>query len=167
MGDDGFVFGRHREIGIFPAAEDAEAFKFDAVDVDKFGGIGAAFGADLGDGHGGLALAEFLIDFDFDGEAVAIPAGDVGGIEAGHGFRFDDEIFEDLIEGGAEVDVAVGVGGAVMEDVLPAAGAGGADGVIEPVFFPFGEEFRLSDGKVGLHREIGFGEVDRLFEVNS
>ncbi len=124
LGDDGLVFGRHGEIRIFPAAEDAETFELDAVDVDKLGGIGAAFGADFGDGHGGFALAEFLIDFDFDGQAVAIPTGDVGGVETGHGFRLDDEIFEDLIEGGAEVDVAVGVGRAVVQNILLAAGAG-------------------------------------------
>ena len=165
--DDGLVFGRHGEIWIFPAAEDAEALEFGAVDVDELRGIGAALGADLGDGHGGFALAEFLIDFEFDGQAVAIPAGDVGGVEAGHGFRFDDEIFEDLIEGGAEVNVAVGVGRAVVQDILLAAGAGFTNGVIELVFFPFGEHFGLGGGKVRLHRKIGFGEVDRLFEVNS
>ena len=113
-----------------------------------------------------FALAEFLIDFEFDGQAVAIPAGDVGRVETGHGFRFDDEILEYFVEGGAEVDVAVGVGRAVVQDVLLAAGAGLANGLIEVVGFPFGEHFRLGGGKVGLHREIGFGEVDRLFEVN-
>ena len=52
--DDGFVFGRHGEIWIFPTAEDAEAFELRAVDVDELCGVGAAFGADIGDGHGGL-----------------------------------------------------------------------------------------------------------------
>ena len=58
---------------------------------------------------------------------MAIPAGDVGRVEAGHGFGLDDEVLEDLVEGGAQVDVAVGVGRAVVQDVSGAAGAGGAN----------------------------------------
>ena len=62
-------------------------------------------------------VAEFGHDFDFDGQAVAIPAGDVGGVEAGHGLVVDDEILEDLVDDVAHVDIAVGVGGAVVQDI--------------------------------------------------
>jgi hypothetical protein len=58
-----------------------------------------------------------FVDFDFDGQAVAIESWNVGGIEAGHGFGFNDEIFEAFIEGVAEVDGSVGIGWAVVEDV--------------------------------------------------
>ena len=58
---------------------------------------------------------------------MAVPAGDVGGVEAGHGLGLDDEVLDALVEGVAEVDGAVGVGRAVVEDVLGGSGAGGAD----------------------------------------
>ncbi len=87
-----------------------------------------AAGAADGDGvHLELFAAELLVDFDFDGEAVAVPAGDVGGVEAGHGLGLDDEVLDALVEGVAEVDGSVGVGRAVVEDVFGGAGAGGAD----------------------------------------
>ncbi len=166
LGDDGLVFGAHREVGIFPAAEDAEALEFAAVDIDELGGVGAAGGADVGDGHGGLALAEFGVDLQFDGQAVAVPAGDVGGVEAGHGLGLDDEVLQDLVECGAEVDVAVGVGRAVVKDELGAAGAGFADAAVEVRLLPALENFGLVGGEVRLHGEIVRRQVDRLLQVN-
>ena len=68
---------------------------------------------------------------------MAVPAGDVGGVEAGHGLGLDDEVLEGLVEGVAEVDGSVGVGGAVVEDVaLGGAGAGGADLGVEVLLAP-------------------------------
>ena len=40
---------------------------------------------------------EFFFDLGFDGEAVAVPTRDVRGVMARHGFRFDDEVFEDFV----------------------------------------------------------------------
>ena len=65
-----------------------------------------------------LLAAEFLVDLDFDGQAVAVPAGDVGRVEAGHGFGLDDEILEALVHRRAQVDGSAGVGRAVVQDVL-------------------------------------------------
>ena len=62
-------------------------------------------------------VAEFGNDLRFDGQAVAIPAGDVGGVEAGHCFVADDDILEDLVDDVAHVDIAVGVGRAVVKDI--------------------------------------------------
>ena len=71
--------------GIVPLAEDAEALEIGALDIDVLFGVLAAGAADLDGRHVRLLAAEFAIDLDFDGQAVAIPAGDVGRIEAGHG----------------------------------------------------------------------------------
>ena len=50
-GDDGFVLRAHREIGVVPAAENAQAHEILALEVDEFGGVFAAGGADLRCGH--------------------------------------------------------------------------------------------------------------------
>src|SRR6267154_1285718 len=100
IGDGGLVFMAHREVGIVPAAEDSEALeialmllvaargKF-AAEASKFGGRNFAF------------ATEFFFDLRFDRPTVAIPAGDVRGVMAGHGLGFDDEVFENFVEAGA------------------------------------------------------------------
>jgi hypothetical protein len=150
-GDDGLVFGRHGEVGLVPAAEDAEALEGGVLEVDVLLGVGAAGLADLGGRHLGFFGAEFAIHFDLDGEAVAVPAGDVGGVEAGHGAGLDDEVLEELVEGVAEVDVAVGVGGAVMQDIHGLAGACLANLAVEVLLLPLGEQAGLEGGKICLH----------------
>jgi hypothetical protein len=116
--DAGFVAEAHGEVGVVPAAEDADALKLAALEVDVLLGVLAAGTAD-GDGiHLELFAAQLLVDFDLDGKAMAVPAWDVGGVEACHGLGFDDEVLDAFVEGVAEVDRAVGVGRAVVKHVL-------------------------------------------------
>ena len=132
----GLVAEGHGEVGVVPAAEDADALELGALEVDVLLRVLAAGAAD-GDGvHLEFFAAELLVDLDLDGEAVAVPAGDVGGVEAGHGLGFDDEVLDALVEGVAEVDGSVGVGRAVVEDVFGGSGAGGADLGVEILFLP-------------------------------
>src|ERR1700685_756013 len=99
--DDRLIFGAHGEIRVFPAAENPETLEFGAMNVYVFRCVGAALGANLSHAHGSFALAELLINFEFDGQTVAIPAGDIRRIEAGHGLGLDDKVFDNLVERGA------------------------------------------------------------------
>ena len=164
LGDGGLVLEAHGGVGLLPAAEDAEADELLALNVEVLLRVFAAGTAD-GDGlHLKLLAAELLIDLDLDGQAVAVPAGDVGSVEAGHGAGFNDEVLDALVEGVAEVDGAVGVGRAVVEDVAGATGAGGADLGVEVGFSPLGQTKRLIHWQIGLHGEGGLREVERAFQ---
>ncbi len=59
---------------------------------------------------------ELLVDVVFDREAVAVPTGYVGAVEPEHRARFDHDVLEDLVEGGADVDRTVRVRGTVVEN---------------------------------------------------
>lgn len=67
----------------------------------------------------------------FDGEAVAVPAGDVGAVVSSHELAPDDEVLERFVHEVTEVDGAVGVGGAVVEDEFFAAFTGRLHRVVE------------------------------------
>ena len=108
----GFVAGLHGDVGVEPVAEDAEAAEGDALLVDEAERELGAAAADLG----GLKALEFFDDFGLDGQAVAVPTGDEGGVVAGHGLALDDDVFEHFVQRGAHVHVAVGEGGAVVQD---------------------------------------------------
>ena len=109
-------------------------------------------------------LQELLVYFDFDWETVTVPAGDVGCVEAGHGFGFDNEVLDALVKGVAEVDRSVGVGWAIVEDVLCGSGAGGADLGIQVLLLPDGQAFGLVFGQIGLHGEGSCGQVKCRFQ---
>ena len=74
------------------------------------------FRSELGGGHLAALDALVLQHGGLDGQAVGVPAGDVGGAEARHVLVFDNDILQDLVHGGADVDVAVGIRGAIVED---------------------------------------------------
>lgn len=157
--DVGFVAGVEREVGMVPVAKNAEAFEAGALDVDVFAGVFFGFLADL-DGAESVA---FFHHAEFDGEAVAVPAGHERHVMAEHGFRFGDEILEDFVERGAHVDVAVGKRGSVVENEGGFASGLLLDLLIKAVFFPFGESLRFALGEGGAHGEVGHREVKRVF----
>ena len=110
---DGSLVGRiHRQIGMIPIAKDPQTAEGVALDIDKFFGKLRTTAADFRR----VEIPGFLDDFKFDRQAVAVPAGDVGGKVSGHGLGFDDHVLENFVEGCAHMDVAIGEGRAVMKN---------------------------------------------------
>ncbi len=112
-----FIFIVHGQVGIFPIAQDAEALEFLLLDVNEFGGIRAAFLAHLQLAHLVLFGTEVFLHLQLDREAVAVPPRHVGGAETLHPFDFQYDVLEGFVERMADMDMSVGVGGAVMQDV--------------------------------------------------
>jgi hypothetical protein len=159
--DVGLIGRREREVGVLPVAEDAEALEGLALDVDELAGVGFRARADFGRGE----VLGFLHDFELDGQAVAIPAGDVGSVEAGHGLGLHDEVLEHFVQRGAHVDVAIGKGRAVMQDELRASGGLLHDALIKAARFPFGQALGLASHEIRLHGEVGLRQADGVFVV--
>ncbi len=157
------VGGIHGEVGVFPVTEDAEALEGGALDIDEaFGELGAA-AADFR----WLETGGLFDDFELDGQAVAVPAGDERRVEAGHGLGFHDHVLEELVQGGAHVDVAVGERRAVVEDEIGRTGgfAGGGDFRVEAGFFPNRETLRLVLHKIPAHGETCLWQGQRVFVI--
>src|SRR5207247_5260312 len=73
------VGGVHRQVGMLPVAEHAEAAELLALDGDEAVGVGAAARPHLGLGEGLLLRApELLLDVQLDREAVAVQPGTYG-----------------------------------------------------------------------------------------
>ena len=89
--------------------------------------------------------------------------GDERRAETRHGLGFDDEVLQNLVERGAHVDIAVGEGRAVVQDEFRRVRPGGLDLAVEIGFLPMPEEQRLALDQIRLHREIGSGQVERVF----
>jgi hypothetical protein len=125
----------HGQVGIVPVAEHAEADEILLLPFHLFGGKAAAQFARL---VGGQVLAVGLFDLVLDRQAVAVPARHIGRVETGQGLGTDDDVLEDLVHRMADVDVAIGIGRAVVQHEARPPGGCGADPLIELLFLPDG-----------------------------
>src|SRR5580704_9651003 len=113
--DGGLVFMAHSQIGIVPAAKNAEALEIPLVLLDKARGELTAELSKLSGGNFPFST-ELFFDLGFDGQAVAVPAGNVGSVMPCHAFRSNDQILEYFVEAGAEMDFARGIRRAIMQN---------------------------------------------------
>ena len=124
-------------------------------------GIGPALGAEIEDGNGVLVLLlrpVLLLDLPLDRQAVAVPARNVVGVEAAHLAGAVDHVLEDLVQRGADMQVAVGVGRAVMQDELLPRPRCRAQLAPEVHRLPPGQHRRLLLRQVAAHGKIGGGQ---------
>ena len=163
---DGRLVGvPHRQVRRAPVAEDAEPPEAGALHFDVALGVPPALAAHLADAHLALARAEFAVHAQFDGQAVAVPARHVRRVVAGHRARPDDEVLQNLVERGADVDVAVGVGRAVVQHVALRPAPPLADPAVQVHLLPAGDRVGLGGGQAGLHPKTGPRQVQGLFPV--
>ncbi|MNS72395.1 hypothetical protein D3C72_1058060 [compost metagenome] len=164
LGDDGRL-GRevHGGVAVVEVAGDAQALELIALHVDPAGGVFTAGLAELRLGHLVLAAAlgaELLLDLPLDRQAVAVPAGDVVDVIAQQEARTDHEVLQRLVQGVADVDVAVGVGRAVVQDVERRllGLTRGAQVAVEVA--PGGDDLRLLLRQPAPHGEGRLGQED-------
>ena len=158
------VVRREREVRMLPIGVHAEALEALALHVDVFLGPFAAEAAQRGLvdlGH--FVGAESLLHHMLDGLAVAVPAGHVGREEPALRMGLVHEVLEDLVEGMADMDGAVGVRRAVVQDEGLAVLVLLENLLVDMLFFPLGQTLRLALGQVSPHREVGLRQVHRFF----
>jgi outer membrane protein len=152
----------HRAVGWRPVAQHAQALEVGHLQRDLLGGVGAALGLHL---VAAEVAAVLLLDRVLDRQAVAVPAGHVLRVEAGQLPRLDDHVLEHLVDGVAHVDLAVGVGRAVVQHEQRRALARIAQALVETAFvFPLG--LTQPGSRLGRSPRIGKG-VSGRFRVGS
>ena len=152
------------QVGVFEIADDAQALELLAHDVDVFGGELVADLAQLQ--LGDLALAHQLLHgLQFDGQAVGVVAGHIRRLETAHVLVANDDVLDDLVQGGAHVDVAVGVGRAVVQHIAGLALVVLDQFLVQMVGVPLLEHLRLFFGQTRPHVKQGLGQVDRAVVI--
>ena len=138
----------HRQVGVIPLAEDAQADEVFLLAFDLLGGKAATQRAHL---VAGDVLAVQLLDLVFDRQAVAVPARNIRCIETGQRLRADDDVLENLIDRVANVDVTVGIGRTVVQNEARAPFRRFADLFIELLLLPVCDPLRLALGEIAAH----------------
>ncbi len=115
-----------------------------------------------------LAVRSILfLDLPFDRKTVAIPAGDVAGILALHLGEAVDDIFQDLVQRMADMQMAVRVRGAVVKQEDLAAFCLLAKPMVKAHRLPMLQQFRLVLGQARLHRKGGLGKKNGFLVATS
>ena len=91
--------------------------------------------------------AEFFFDFQFDGEAVGVPAALAEAAVAFHGAVAADDILEDAGEDVVDAGAAVGGGGAFVEHKQGGVGAFGFGTAEDVALFPVVEDAGVEFGE--------------------
>jgi len=112
-GDGGLVFMAHRQVGIVPAAENAEALEIFLVLLDVANRELAAQLAEFRRRYFPFA-AQFFFHLRLNRQAMAIPARHVRRVVPRHALGLDDQVFQDFVEAGTEMNFARRIRGAVV-----------------------------------------------------
>ena len=158
--DVGDVVVAHREVRVVPVAEAAEALELFALLADVGHRVLFAELADVDLRERGLVfllVAKLFLDAKLDRQAVAVPARDEVALKARHVLVLDDDVFQNFVERVAEVDVAVGVRRAVVENELGFSLALRNHPLVNLVAFPLLDANRLALRQACFHRKIGLG----------
>ena len=150
------VGGIHGLVGVVPFAQHAQALEVHHLLRDLLGGKRTALGLHV---VATQVAAVFLLDGVFDRQAVAVPTGHVQRVKAFELARLGDHVLEDLVDRMAHVDLAVGVGRAVVQDELGRAPASVAQALVDAFVFPVLHPTWLALGQVAAHGEGGVGQV--------
>ena len=155
----------HGGVGILPIADNTKALETLALNVNILVGVCFAGAAEIRNAH--LLVVELLL-FDnsaFNGHAMVIPAGDIGGVVAAHGVGTHDKVLDRLIQCVTHVDITVGEGRAVVEREAGLTLVLLEHFVIYIQLFPVLEHVRLALGKPGTHGKIGFRQINGCVEI--
>ena len=156
-----FEMGIQGHIGMVPVTQHTQPFEILPLGIDPLEGIFPAHFPQFHRGQLVTVHAGGLQAGMFDGHAVGIPAGDIGGVIPLGVFVFDDDVLQDLVQGMAHVDLAVGVGRSVVEDELLVACMEFLFFSIDIVFIPEIQEIRFPFGQARPHGEFSFRQVQR------
>ena len=163
--DVGFGPKIHGQVGVFPVTQHAQTDEVGLLRFDLGLGVFAALGAELGGGNLLARLADHAFHFQLDGQTVAIPARHIGGIEAREALGLDDDVFEDLVDRMTDVNAAVRIGGAIVQNERRLARFGAANGAVKILIVPTFQHVGFAFGQIATHRKLGFRQIQGVFIV--
>ena len=149
----------HGEVGMIPVADYAEALEVSLLGLNLGLRVLAALLAELSGGYLAAGLSDLLLNLELNREPVAVPARDIGSIIAGERLRLEDDVLQDLVDGMPEMDIAIGVRRAVVENEALSASPCRTDCSVEILLVPGVQHSRLPLRQVGAHGEFCVGKI--------
>src|SRR5471032_91288 len=152
----GLVLEVHGLVRVVPLAQHAQADEFGLLPFDLLGGVGTA------QFTGFIRVQVFAVghfDFVFDRQAVAVPTRNIRRVETRQGFRAQDHVLENFVQRMTDVNRAVGIRRAVVQDEFRTILANFAQLSVQANTVPALQDLRFALWQAGLHWEGGVRKV--------
>ena len=104
--------------------------------------------------------------FQLGRQAMRIPAGNIRRLKTGHVLGTDNHIFQNFVESGSQMDIAVCIRRAIMQDINRLALIFFHDLTVQVFCFPRRKSIRLPFGQMRLHREFSFWQIQSAFIIH-
>src|SRR4030066_309668 len=153
------------QIWRIPVSRHTEPFELLTLYVYIFFRIFTAQLSDIMPAHPLFLGSKLFIYLMFYRKPMAVPSGYVRGIKSLHRLRPDNDIFEDLIQSVTNVDIAISIRRPIVEDIFLSILTSFPEPLIKISCLPFLKHDLFHFGEVCLHREVGPGEVERVFII--
>ncbi len=157
--DVGFGFEVHGQVRVRPVAQHAQTDKVFTLAVNLGRGVFAAFGAEFSGGELLARLTEFLLDLQLDRQTVAVPAWNVRRVKAREAFGLHDNVFENLVYRVTNMNAAIRIRRAIMQNEGFFAFFGCTDDAVQVIIGPTRQHSRFTLGEVAAHREPCFRQI--------
>ena len=153
----GFGFVVHRAIGVFPIAQHAQTDKVFFLTGDLLGSI---FAAQLTETAGGHVFTVQFFHHHFNRQPVAIPTGHIRRVKARQRFAADNDVFQNFVYRVSNVNVAVGIGRAIVQNKFGATLGDLAQFLIAFFVLPLLHPSGFAFGKIAAHGKGRFVKIN-------
>src|ERR1700683_2660844 len=150
---------------LLPTPENTEPLEIAPVLIHIAQGKLPAHGAKFR-GADGTFAAQLFFHLRLDGQAVAIPAGNVRSAKTSHGLRLNHHIFQNLVLAGPDMDRTRGIWRTVMQHIRRRARAGLLNLPVNAFLFPALELRGFGLRQICLHGEIRARQIERALYVS-
>ena len=123
-------------VGFVPISQNSHASEAGFLQFNLAFSVFAAF---FPEGRGIDLVADFadlFLHLVFDGQPVAVPTRNVRGTKARHQTRFDHDVFQNLVDRVAHVEITIGVGRSIVENPQRAVRGFLLNLMVKACFFP-------------------------------
>ena len=114
--DVGFSFEVHSQVRVRPVAQYTQTDKVRTLAVNLRGSVFAAFCTELSGGELLTWLAKLLLYFQLDWQTVAVPARNVRRVISREAFGLHDNVFQNLVYRVTNMNAAIRIGRAIMQN---------------------------------------------------
>ena len=157
--DVGFGFEVHGQVRMRPVAQYAQTDEVSALTVNLGGCVFAALRTELSGGEFLTRLAKFLLNFQLDWQAVAVPARNVRRVISRESFGLHDNVFQNLVYRVTNMNAAIRIGRAIMQNEGFFAFFGCTNDAVQVIIGPTRQHSRFTLGEIAAHREPCFRQI--------